>query len=291
MYAGYDRFGRTIDQRWVNYSSGTVDVSRLKYGYDYAASRTWREDVVAAANGKDHDEFYTYDGLQRLMAADRGNLTGSPYSGVTSTNLTQDWTLDQLGNWSNLTETDGTSTTLDQDRSHNDVNEITGIDSSSNLVAYDLAGNMTTMPQPLAPSASYLAAYDAWNRLVEVKEGANVVQQKEYDGLGERIVRVDVAADPDVTYHCYYNDQWQLLEERKEVSGTEVEDPLSQYVWHPYYIDALAVRWYDVDTDGIYRTGEGVRTVFRSDERKLDSQYRSTCGIITASHWPLLFLS
>jgi protein associated with RNAse G/E len=25
---------------------------------------------------------------------------------------------------------------------------------------------------------------------------------------------------------------------------------LAQYVWHPYYIDALAVRYYDADTDG-----------------------------------------
>ncbi len=45
--------------------------------------------------------------------------------------------------------------------------------------------------------------------------------------------------------HYYYNDQWQLLEERKETGGTESSNPLSQYLWHPYYIDALAVRWWD----------------------------------------------
>jgi RHS repeat-associated protein len=27
-------------------------------------------------------------------------------------------------------------------------------------------------------------------------------------------------------------------------------DPLNQYAWHPYYIDALAMRWYDADTNG-----------------------------------------
>ena len=41
-----------------------------------------------------------------------------------------------------------------------------------------------------------------------------------------------------------------MREERKEVSGTEDADPLAQYVWHPYYIDALAVRSCDEDTDG-----------------------------------------
>ena len=54
----------------------------------------------------------------------------------------------------------------------------------------------------------------------------------------------------DYRIHCYYNEQWQLLEERKEVSGTESADPLNQYVWHPYYIDALAVRYYDDNVDG-----------------------------------------
>ncbi len=27
-------------------------------------------------------------------------------------------------------------------------------------------------------------------------------------------------------------------------------DPLNQYVWHPYFIDALAIRWYDANTSG-----------------------------------------
>jgi RHS repeat-associated protein len=34
------------------------------------------------------------------------------------------------------------------------------------------------------------------------------------------------------------------------VSGTEDPDPLEQFVWHPYYIDALATRFYDAATSG-----------------------------------------
>ena len=49
-----------------------------------------------------------------------------------------------------------------------------------------------------------------------------------------------------VTYDYYYNESWQLLETRAGSSA----NPVDQYLWHPYYIDALAVRWYDADTDG-----------------------------------------
>ena len=72
-----------------------------------------------------------------------------------------------------------------------------------------------------------------------------------YDGLGRRIVRaVYSGGSLDHKIHYYYNEDWQLVEERKEVSGTEYTDPLNQYLWHPYYIDALAVRWYYAVSNG-----------------------------------------
>ena len=78
------------------------------------------------------------------------------------------------------------------------------------------------------------------------------MQTNEFDGLGRRIVpSVYASGSLDYRIHCYYNEQWQLLEERKEVSGTESANPLSQYVWHPYYINALAVRYYDHNVDGM----------------------------------------
>ena len=113
--------------------------------------------------------------------------------------------------------------------------------------AHDLAGNMTQMPQPATPTSRfYDLTYDAWNRLVTVYDDheSQNAQENEYDGLGRRIVRVDVAAG--TTYDCYYNESWQLLEERK---GGD-PDPLNQFLWHPYYVDALAVRWYDATVGG-----------------------------------------
>ena len=57
---------------------------RIGHGYDYASNRTWREDAVAAANGKNRDEFYTYDGLRQLTGMDRGDLE-SDKSGIDGT--------------------------------------------------------------------------------------------------------------------------------------------------------------------------------------------------------------
>ena len=42
-------------------------------------------------------------------------------------------------------------------------------------------------------------------------------------------VRGGISSSGSLTYrlHCYYNENWQLLEGRKEVSGTEDTDPES----------------------------------------------------------------
>ncbi len=40
--------------------------------------------------------------------------------------------------------------------------------------------------------------------------------------------------------HFYYNNQWQVLEERVEVSDAIDPDPLAQYVYHPEYVDSIA---------------------------------------------------
>jgi YD repeat-containing protein len=66
---------------------------------------------------------------------------------------------------------------------------------------YDAAGNMTAMPNAYSPTSNLSFKYDAWNRLVEVRDSSNnLIQQNEFDGLGRRIIRIDVAANPDVTY-------------------------------------------------------------------------------------------
>ncbi|MGE0377986.1 MAG: RHS repeat domain-containing protein [Planctomycetaceae bacterium] len=251
-YAGLDRFARTIDQFWDGYGS-TADVTRIKYGHDYASIRTWAEDVIAENNTVDLDELYTYDGLHRLSGIERGEINGT-YTSISSDTFGQDWSLDQLGNWANFLEDDDGDGTdeLDQDRTHNDVNEITAITATTgaNWVdpTYDAAGNMLTGPTPGDETATQKYVYDAWNRLVKVTDGSDVtIAEYEYDGRNYRIVKAVYSGGMlSYTDDFYYNEDWQELEVRRDGDT----DPREQYVWHTDYIDALAVRYYDADTDG-----------------------------------------
>jgi RHS repeat-associated protein len=272
-YAGLDRFGRVVDHRWIGYASGSssssssggeIDVDRYKYGYDRAGNRTWRENVVAGAllSPVHLDEFYAYDDVYRLVSMDRGNLTGTPPTGISSTpTVEEDWTLDSLGNWQIHIQKSGGTTTLDQFRVHNKVNELTqltklffGVDWQD--PTYDRNGNMISGPWPRDPGWPKLGryVYDAWNRLVKVDKESFVNQpitqaEFEYDALHRRVVKLDRAADPDVTTHYYYSDQWQVLEERIGADGSSARVDAA-YVYHPHYVDAVAVRYWDSDSSG-----------------------------------------
>jgi RHS repeat-associated protein len=256
-YNGFDRFGRMTQDKWYDYTSTPTTLDRRNYGYDDAGNRKWREDVLAAAQSTPvhHDEYYTYDGLHRLKNMQRGNLTGNPYNGIDSAtrNREQVQTLDQLGNWAEFKDRDtdtGSTWDLDQDRTHNAVNEITDVTVWADP-AHDAAGNMTVSPWSAtpgsAPTDTLQLRYDAWNRLVSATTSTtpSYTVNYEYDGLGRRIFR-DLPNGTSSDVHYYYNEQWQLLEARAGSSS----NPVEQFVWHPYYIDALAVRYYDANSSG-----------------------------------------
>ena len=108
---------------------------------------------------------------------------------------------------------------------------------------------MTTVPQPADPTTSYTATYDAWNRLVKLTDGANTVQENEYDARRFRTVRKDYTAGTlDETrrfyYRFYYTESWQSIEERLGTSTA----PEVQHVWGLRYIDDLALRDRDATT-------------------------------------------
>ena len=65
----------------------------------------------------------------------------------------EEFTYDPTGNWNEYVVNASGTPALDQTRSHNKVNELTAIDSSSSLVAEDAAGNMTKVPKPGSWSA------------------------------------------------------------------------------------------------------------------------------------------
>ncbi len=241
-YEGFDRFGRPKDHFWDGYST-TSDVDRFKYVYNQAGTVTHRIIDSSIHSTQDKDQVFEYDGLERLTSYDRRVLVGS-------INYEQDYTLDQLGNWTDFVEKTNGTTDLDQDRGHNDVNEITSVSAPPMqpqwiTPLFDAAGNMTEGPKPGDETTKHLYVYDAWNRLVKVKNaaGTTTLATYEYDGLNRRI-RVEDSSQESWDY--YYNEDWQVIEIREDADP----DPLKQYVWHPYYIDALAVRFWDQHTTG-----------------------------------------
>ncbi|MFH1730405.1 MAG: hypothetical protein ABIF82_01995, partial [Planctomycetota bacterium] len=185
---------------------------------------------------------------------------------------------------------------LDQDRTHNDANEITGITEQADpqqvqwaTPVWSARGNMTAAPQPTDLESTYACKYDAWNRLVEVKDGGRTASRSpsnnarsrilrdarkrshrtsiaayEYDGLNRRVKKhIDSQAqsEPDGvdTYrHFFYNAGWQILETRKSTTeNTAPQDlePEYQYVWSARYIDAPILRDKNTDEDGLCDDG------------------------------------
>ena len=258
-YAGFDRFGRVVDHLWYDYGA-SADRDRFTYGYDRASSRLYRENTVAS--GK--DEHYAYDDVNRLTVFDRGDLNANK-DAITGTPVKEeDWGLDMTGNWSDFLQKTSGSTDLNQDRTHNPVNEITGITETAGTAwvdpVHDKAGNMTTLPKPSSLATGLTCKWDAWNRLVEVKQSATVIGRYEYDGLGRRAkshVDSQSPANPngvDAYVHFFYNQGWQELESRvsgSENTGPESLQPQYQYVWSRRYIDAPVLRDKNTDADGL----------------------------------------
>ncbi|MCW5555098.1 MAG: RHS repeat-associated core domain-containing protein [Verrucomicrobiae bacterium] len=255
QYTGLDRFGRIVDQRWVQ---NTTDKERVKYGYDRASNRQWRQNTVA---GTGQDEYYTYDGLSQVSTLKRGTLTGTPPSGISGTpSWEENWNFDPTGNWRGsstgyLTKVAG-STTLNQNRTHNVANEITDITESTGTAwptpTQDAAGNLTVVPRPLSLGNSFDLKWDAWSRLVEVKNtGGSVIATYRYDGATRRVTSYD-GTD---TRHYYYSDQWQVLEERLNNSGSADR----RFVWGLRSVDDLILR--DDTSQRLYALSDAMGSV------------------------------
>jgi len=227
QYTGLDRFGRVVDQRWVVTSNGTP-TDRFQYGYDRNSNALFRNNLVNTAFGELYHASGAgngYDNLNQLSGFLRGVLTasggtGTPLDTVASPSHTQTFTPDAVGNFSSVT-TDGTAVT----RTHNQQNEVTGV--GANTLVFDKNGNMTTDEQ------GRTLVYDAWNRLVAVKNGSTTLASYKFDGLGRRIVETAGANTRDL-----YFDSWNVVEER--LNGASTAD--MQYVWNPLETNSLVLR-------------------------------------------------
>jgi RHS repeat-associated protein len=214
------------------------DVDRYQYGYDQNSNRLYKANIVGTAAVGQLDEGYGYDKLNRLTRMQRGTLSGGVIASTPAREM--DYTLDPTGNWSGyLTATNGT-TDLSQGRSSNSVNEITAITAAIGSAwvtpTYDPAGNTVIMPQVTDPTQSFIAQYDAWNRMVSINTSSGSVASYQYDGRGRRITKYTASSSE--TRHFYYTNSWQDIEERTGTST--VMD--KQYVWGVRYVDELICR-------------------------------------------------
>ncbi len=159
------------------------------YQYTYDADGN-----VTSETNTQHTAFnenFTYDGLSQLTAVSRG--TDSGY---------QSFTMNNIGDIQSVTA-DGTTT----NRTTNADNQIINIGSAT--ISYDNNGNVTT------DDKGNTLVYDAWNRLVEVKNSSgDLVAGYTYDGLG----RMTSETDGITTIDFYYSGQ-QIVEERTGVTN------------------------------------------------------------------------
>src|SRR5579884_171937 len=189
QYTGLDRFGRIIDQFWINASTNTT-VDRYQYGYDPDSEVLYRQNLADAAMS----ELYSYDKLGQLASFQRGTLNSS-HNGISGTpSRSQSWSPDALGNFTNVT-TNGTA----QTRTANQQNEYTSISGSGTVGAkrgrdsrrQGLNSNdilsATQYPDPYSDQLSsqqdnYLA--NALGDVVQSTDRNGNVHQYSYDTLG-----------------------------------------------------------------------------------------------------------
>jgi len=266
-YKSFDRFGRTVLQNWIHEvtTSNLVDVVKIEHTYDRNSNRTSRDDQIDFIDNDDtvvtRDELYTYDGLNRLTNNQRGKLTSGSIAAGDRVQ-TEDWTLDALGNWDQYNY-DGNgdedfldSTDLNDNRSHNDANELTdwdpyAADSGNQPVSPTLDGNGNLTDDKFA----YKYTYDAWNRLVKVENQASTpVGYYGYDGLGCRIKHIfDTDGDgvaetngDDIVYHEYYTANW----ERIEVRPDDLTTGASVFLYGLRNMDDIVLRLRDANQNG-----------------------------------------
>ena len=210
-------------------------LEQLQYGFDSDSRRTWRQ----RATTQGWDNAYAYDSLSQVICDDRGdlNLAQSAIAGIPSNGSR--WDYDETGNWHGYQTTANGSASLNQKRTHDKGNRLMEVDGAASMRT-DRAGRMVELvPETNGNwNGRWYVTWDAWNRIVAAETFiSGIVAYYQYDGLARRITK-DVNMSAIQLRHCYYNDQWRPVEERK---GTETTANVS-YLWGERHRDDLVRR-------------------------------------------------
>ncbi|MEX2219388.1 MAG: RHS repeat-associated core domain-containing protein, partial [Phycisphaerales bacterium] len=283
LYANLDRFDRVVTNIWEGSSSaasraGAANIYNVALSYDRNSNIVSVLDSLRTSGGtRVFDALYGLDNLNRLIQTDEGELT----SGITTRSRYEQWTLDQVGNWSNhKLDLNGDNDYLDnvppqefqEDRTHNVVNELTDRDQDTNATAgYENAYNLSynAVGGLSDDGVDYTYVYDAFGRLREVwTRGGSpaLVVEHRYNGLGYRIgyhydVDTDVDVDDDDPWYWHaYDERWRIIGtyyHDPNDANTEDDDPKERFVYHAAgfggyggssYIDSVILRDKDANT-------------------------------------------
>jgi RHS repeat-associated protein len=240
-YPGWDRFGRLQSQSWVRSgaaSTGTgpdrIEFFKEDYTWDSSSNLLTKVDKRWYSDQTDRDWDIRYDGLNRVVEARRGVIdVDGDIDDPDRVDGSQEWGLDELGNW-DTTDVQGVSS---QTRVFNENNELESIVDSSTgtdrTLTYDENGNLIKIEHDTDSSQqgferTVVYEYDAWNRLVRVREDGAVYVEFEYNPLHWRVakrVNADYVTDTEATNgfeevrRRVYSPSWQLLEEEIETDG------------------------------------------------------------------------
>ncbi|MEX2217214.1 MAG: RHS repeat-associated core domain-containing protein, partial [Phycisphaerales bacterium] len=285
-YDRLDRFDRVITQVWEGSSNqqsydraGKENIYSVAIAYDRNSNIVSVLDSLRTSGGtRVFDALYGLDNLNRLIQTDEGELT----SGITTRSRYEQWTLDQVGNWSNhKVDLNGDKDYLDnvppqefqEDRTHNVVNELTDRDQDTNAtagyenaynLAYDAVGNLAD------DGEGYTYIYDAFGRLrkvlVDIGGTTYDVVEHRYNGLGYRIgyhydVDTDVDVDDDDPWYWHaYDERWRIIGtyyHDPNTAATDDDAPKERFVYHAAgfggyggssYIDSVILRDKDANT-------------------------------------------
>jgi RHS repeat-associated protein len=210
QYTGLDRFGRVVEERWLNPNTNSVTDDFL-YTYDRDGNRLTSSNALDSALSQQ----FSYDNLNQLATFTQGSHTES-------------WSLDAVGNWLSFTDNGSTQT-----RTFNNQNQLTSI-SGATTPTYDANGNTTQDDNGVQYT------YDAWNRIVQVVAGSQI-ENFSYDALGRRDT---IQSNSNFALDEYFSSNWQVVEEDQQGAVQ------NQFVWSRVYVDGLveqdagSSRWY-----------------------------------------------
>jgi len=261
-YDSLDRFNRVTNDLWVKDLATDRAIYDVDITYDRNSNITLLDDNVHSVA---FDAEFTMDDLDRLTKTTEGDLDGN--STIQTTEREEEWTLTQSDNWfRNKLDLDGNGTytgtdELDEERTHNTVNELTARDIDNDdtddyTLTYDEAGNLTD------DGETYKYEYDAFYRLRKVfNQADDPVAEYRYNGLGHRIAeQIDSEPDGDLDgndpwHHFAYNERWQMV----AMFVDSDTDPTEEYLHHgagdggygwASYIDDVVFRDRDTDANG-----------------------------------------